>query len=119
MNACPKPRSHLLERAERKRQQERDDANLRAEVRARDGYKCRVCGVYVYPGVVDPAHRAEVHHLQGRRVAPHRVRDLSNLLLVCAVCHTKLTTHELEPTSTNQATVQFVPRRAVQAKGLA
>jgi 5-methylcytosine-specific restriction endonuclease McrA len=107
----PKPRPSALDRADRKRQQEREWDRLRAEARARDHYLCRVCGHYVTPGAIDPAHRAEVHHLQGRRVAPLRVRDMSNLVTVCALDHLRLTTHEIEATTTNQATVQFRRRR--------
>ncbi|WP_097652865.1 group II intron reverse transcriptase/maturase [Candidatus Chloroploca asiatica] len=49
---------------------------VRAEVLARDGRKCRVCG---------KGGRVEVHHLRPHQ--PGRPHELHNLITLCATCH--------------------------------
>lgn len=105
---CPKPRPQILEREARKAQRERDAARVRAEVRERDGWRCRVCGRAVALGAVLPARRAEVHHLAPRALAPGQLCDPATQMTVCGLCHAKLTAHELECRGTNQARVHVM-----------
>lgn len=101
----PKPRHPLLVREERRKKQEHLAAMLRAQIRARDGHHCRYCGNFVRPNRVLPSQRAEIAHIVPRSLAPARKFDLSNLLLLCAICHARIHAHELEFVGTDQATI--------------
>ena len=81
---------------------------MRAVVRARDGWRCRVCGRTVSLGHVLPSRRAEVHHLASRALAPGQPPDPATQITVCGACHRKLTEHELAATSTDEALVRFM-----------
>jgi 5-methylcytosine-specific restriction endonuclease McrA len=55
---------------------------LRLEALRRDGWACVQCGA---------RRRLEVHHVQPVRSAPERAFDLTNLKVLCASCHTRVT----------------------------
>ena len=60
---------------------------VRRQVRARDGYRCRVCGAPEPPG-----HAHDVHHLRPLRAFrdPAEAHALENLITVCRRCHRRL-----------------------------
>lgn len=60
---------------------------IRRRVRARDGYRCRVCGAPEPPG---QAH--DVHHLRPLRTFqdPAEAHSPENLITVCRRCHRRL-----------------------------
>lgn len=68
-------------------------------VAARDGGRCRVCGVRVTaPGDGDPSRFAHTHHIVYRSAGGSD--DLSNLVLLCAKCHDDEHQHRLALTGT-------------------
>lgn len=105
MAPFPKGRPQALEREDRKRARDQQAAELREAIRTRDSNRCRVCRRLVYVGAVRGCDRAEIHHIVARSLAPDRVMDETNLILVCGLCHAKLTAHELAFSGTNQARV--------------
>ena len=60
-------------------------------VNVRDGNQCRVTGRFLHPGAVDARVRREHHHLQARSIAPGRVCDPRNIILVAAEAHQLIT----------------------------
>jgi len=60
-------------------------------VNVRDGNQCRVTGRFLQAGAVDARVRREHHHLQPRSLAPDRVAEPSNIILVCAEAHDLIT----------------------------
>ncbi len=104
----PKPKPRLLVREEQKRRRDRQAVNLRAAIRKRDSNRCRVCGRLVHVGAVRGCERAEIHHIQPRSIAPERVLDPENLILVDGFCHARLTAHEIAIVGTQQATCRFM-----------
>ena len=54
---------------------------LSRAIRKRDGYRCRLCGIYLPP----PSKRLHVHHIDSDRFNNAE----SNLITVCATCHPK------------------------------
>lgn len=102
----PKPTCRLVQREAEKSARDREARQIRAQVRIRDGFRCRVCGRNVYIDA-PPARRAETHHIEPRSLNPARVLDPENMLLVDGSCHRKLTNHEIEIVGTQQATCRF------------
>ena len=56
---------------------------LRDQVRARDGYRCQVCGL------PESGKSHDVHHKIPFRLfaSPEQANQLSNLVTLCPVCH--------------------------------
>lgn len=65
------------------------DRQFKAEVRARDKMRCRMCSRRVAVRLARVPERAEVHHLAGR-LGDLRF-DARCAVLVCGGCHEKLT----------------------------
>ncbi|MEX1019663.1 MAG: DEAD/DEAH box helicase [Litorilinea sp.] len=74
-------------------------AEQRAKVRARDGYRCSQCGTPEGSSRQNTGRQHDVHHLRpfrtfgyvpGRNTAYLEANQLSNLVLVCRVCHQRL-----------------------------
>jgi DEAD/DEAH box helicase domain-containing protein len=63
-------------------------ASLRAQVRARDGYRCQVCGI------AEMGREHDVHHKSPFRSFhnPELANQLSNLITLCPSCHRKVET---------------------------
>lgn len=61
------------------------------EVNIRDANVCRVTGRHVSAGAVMAEVRREHHHLRPRSIAPERVADPTNIILVCAEAHELIT----------------------------
>lgn len=81
-------------RLDRKARKAAEDAELAAAyeiVNARDGNICRVTGRFLSPTSVMAETRREHHHLRPRSVAPDRVCDPKNIILVCAEAHEYIT----------------------------
>lgn len=99
----PKPPkgSGRLDRKARKADEEKALADAYEFVNLRDGNCCRVTGRYLLPGAVMAEVRREHHHLQPRSIAPDRVTDPANIILVCAEAHEYLTGHLLHVEGTD------------------
>ena len=108
MNPQPKPRHGALERAEKRKRHEQDAATIRRVVRQRDGHRCRLCARSVIPGAVHPEYRAEVHHIVARSQSRAKKLDPDNLVTLCALCHLKVTTHELQVAGYDAATFRRI-----------
>ncbi len=108
--AFGKDRPAVLERQDRRKEEAREDVELRAAARERDHHRCRCCGHLVTAYAVDPAKRAEVNHIRPRSLAKNLKRQLSNLLTVCAICHAKITAHEITLVGSTAETVRVVRR---------
>lgn len=91
MTPIPKSRPRALDRRDRKRDEERLYRENRAKAFARDGHHCRICGGF---------RLLECHHVESRSTfGPKRVQakhDASNLLTVCADCHSLITQNVLK-----------------------
>jgi hypothetical protein len=87
----PPKGSGRLARAARRAEDEKALAEAYEVVNVRDGNQCRVTGRFVQAGAVDARVRREHHHLQPRSVAPARVAEPSNIVLVCAEAHDLIT----------------------------
>lgn len=90
-NFKPARGSRLLDKKARKAAEEQALADAYEIVNARDGNQCRVTGRFLTAGAVMAEQRREHHHLQPRSVAPHRIADPSNIILVCAEAHQLIT----------------------------
>ena len=90
-NWKPARGSRLLEKKARKAQEEQALADAYEIVNVRDGNQCRVTGRFLQPGAVMAEVRREHHHLQPRSIAPERVADPKNIILVCAEAHQLIT----------------------------
>lgn len=95
MPADPKPAkgSGRLDRKARQAEKDRLLEEAYEFVNVRDGNICRVTGRHVQPGAVMAEVRREHHHLQARSLAPERVCDPTNIILVCAEAHEYITGH--------------------------
>lgn len=81
-------------RLDRKARQAEADAELAAAyeiVNARDGNICRVTGRFLSPSSVMAETRREHHHLEPRSIAPARIADPTNIILVCKEAHDYIT----------------------------
>jgi hypothetical protein len=102
----PKPRPKLLEKRDAKREQERQQREVYAIVAQRDQYRCRCCGrsgKYDATVAADALHR---HHLIYR--SKSGADTTSNLLTLCAICHSLIHARQLWPLETDaDAQVRF------------
>lgn len=90
-NFKPPKGSGRLARNERRAEA---DAALEAayeEVNQRDGNICRVTGRFLQAGAVMAEVRREHHHLEPRSIAPRRIADPTNIILVCKEAHDYIT----------------------------
>lgn len=81
-------------RLDRKARQAEEDAALAAAyeiVNQRDGNICRVTGRFLQASAVMAEVRREHHHLQPRSIAPSRIADPTNIVLVCKEAHDYIT----------------------------
>jgi hypothetical protein len=81
-------------RLDRKARKAEEDAALAAAyeiVNQRDANLCRVTGRFLSPSSVMAETRREHHHLQPRSIAPDRIADPSNIILVAAEVHQLIT----------------------------
>lgn len=92
----PKPEPRIVERVAYKRDREQADAEFRNAVWERDGYCCRICGRRVFRTTQAVPQRGEVHHVRPRSLAKSKRLDVKNGILLCAVCHAKVTAHQLQ-----------------------
>jgi 5-methylcytosine-specific restriction endonuclease McrA len=106
----PKPRPRILEREDARKAKDRTAAEVRREVRQRDGNKCRSCSTSVMPGSVTPRHRAEVHHIVKRSQSKALQLEPSNLVTLCGLCHAAVEAHEIDVTGRTAETVTFRKR---------
>jgi hypothetical protein len=90
-NFKPARGSRLLEKKARKATEAQALADAYEIVNARDGNQCRVTGRFLQAGAVMAEVRREHHHLQPRSIAPDRVADARNIILVCAEAHQLIT----------------------------
>ena len=72
----PKPMPKLLDKRQEQREARRVDRVLKADIKARDGHKCRCCG---------RRDHLEVHERKTRGAGG--VVSRQNSLTVCAACH--------------------------------
>src|SRR5688572_22810113 len=70
-------------------------------VNIRDGGQCRVTGRSVQAGAVDARVRREHHHLLPRSLAPNRVAEPDNIIVVCKEAHDLITGRFLKVEGTN------------------
>jgi hypothetical protein len=105
----PKPAkgSGRLARAERRAAEEKALADAYDVVNVRDGNQCRVTGRFLQAGAVDGRVRREHHHLVPRSLAPERVADPNNILLVCAEAHELITGRFIEVEGTDASRPVF------------
>lgn len=93
MPAVPRPAkgSGRLDRHARRAEEEKALAEAYEVANLRDGNQCRVTGRFLQPSAVDSRVRREHHHLTPRSLAPDRVDDPSNIILVCREAHDLIT----------------------------
>lgn len=98
MRGNPKPAKGSGRLDRRARQAEEDQALVDAYevVNQRDGNQCRVTGRFLQAGAVDARVRREHHHLVPRSIAPERVTDPDNIILVAAEVHDLITGRFIE-----------------------
>jgi len=92
--AFPKPEP-TANRIDRKRQRERDLAAARAAVWERDNRKCRSCGRGVVRNSGGAGLRGHVHHVVKRSQSKELRSEITNLLLLCELCHSAVHTYRL------------------------
>lgn len=83
--------SRLLDKKARKAAEEKELAEAYEVVNVRDGNQCRVTGRFLQAGAVMAEVRREHHHLVPRSIAPDRVCDATNIILVAAEVHNLIT----------------------------
>lgn len=92
--ACAKPQKRVTERFQAVKEDKAGLETWKKEIRARDEMRCRSCRRRVVVALELTANRAECHHLQARNVKALR-HDARNGVLLCYLCHEKVTHHEL------------------------
>lgn len=109
MPPVPKPArgSGRLDRHEKRAKEERELAEAYEVVNVRDGNQCRVTGRFVQGAAVDGRVRREHHHLVPRSLAPERVADPNNIILVCAEAHDLITGKFIEVEGTDASKAVF------------
>jgi hypothetical protein len=109
MPPIPKPSrgSGRLDRHARRAAKEKAVADAYDVVNVRDGNQCRVTGRFLQAGAVDGRVRREHHHLVPRSIAPERVADPNNILLVCAEAHELITGRFIEVEGTDASRPVF------------
>ena len=117
----PKPAkgSGRLERQARRSAEYQAMADAYEVVNVRDGNQCRVTGRFVHAGAVDARTRREHHHLVPRSLAPDRVADPDNIILVCAEAHDLITGRFIEVEGTDATKPLFFHWREEAMKGRA
>lgn len=95
-NFKPPKGSGRLARHERKVEAEAALDAAYEEVNQRDGNMCRVTGRFLKADAVMAETRREHHHLEPRSLAPHRITDPTNIILVCKEAHDYITGGLLE-----------------------
>lgn len=91
----PKPKSRIMDKHEKRKAAEKAAADFRLAVWRRDDSKCRICSRRVIRSIELRPERGEVHHLQTRGAHPDKKLSVKNGVLLCAVCHQKLTRKEI------------------------
>lgn len=106
MGASQKPAkgSGRLDRHARRAEADKALADAYEVVNVREGNVCKVTGRFLQAGAVDARVRREHHHLEPRSLAPDRVADPSNIILVSAEVHDLITGRfiEVEGTDANK-----------------
>jgi hypothetical protein len=69
------------------------ERNIYRAVNARDLYACRSCGRSVSPSAIGLLQRAHHHHIVFRSAGGDT--SMSNVCLLCAVCHADVHAHRL------------------------
>ncbi len=95
-NWKPAKGSGRLDRRARQAEEDQAIAEAYEVVNARDGNCCRVTGRFLQGGAVDARVRREHHHLVPRSLAPERVADPDNIILVAAEVHELITGRFIE-----------------------
>jgi hypothetical protein len=85
MNACPKPRPHILDRIAAKRAAEGMKREVYAKVDARDGKRCRCCGRKGNPNATTTIGRLHRAHIQDASRGGQI--ETANLATLCWICH--------------------------------
>lgn len=113
----PKGVPRAITKATKRREARADLEQAYADVDLRDGPFCRVTGRYTWAGAPDPRVRREHHHLETRGLAPGRITDPSNIVVVCAEAHGlfKAGALESEGTDANQPVFFHFNRAIVKA----
>ena len=119
MPPVPKPSrgSGRLDRHERRAQEEKALADAYDVVNVRDGNQCRVTGRFLQAGAVDGRVRREHHHLVPRALAPDRVADPNNIILVCAEAHELITGRFIDVEGTDASRPVFFHWREDAMRG--
>lgn len=92
--AFPKTPPRLLDKIAQKRAVTSLANTFKNAVWARDEHTCRCCRHHVIKSLELVANRGEVHHLQSRRYHQKRF-DVRNGVLLCALCHSRVTAKQL------------------------
>lgn len=90
-NFKPARGSRLLDKKARKAEEAAALDAAYEIVNQRDGNICRVTGRFLSAGAVMAEQRREHHHLQPRSIAPDRIADPKNIILVAAEVHHLIT----------------------------
>lgn len=116
-NFKPARGSSRLDRKARKAEDDQALADAYELVNARDGNQCRVTGRFLSAGAVMAEQRREHHHLQPRSIAPDRIADERNIILVCAEAHQYITGGFLEVEGKDATKPLFVHWNEAAMKG--
>lgn len=116
-NFKPARGSRLLEKKARKAQEAAELDAAYEIVNQRDGGMCRVTGRFLSPSSVMAETRREHHHLQPRSIAPDRVTDPKNIILVCAEAHHLITGGFIEVEGTDATKPVFFHWREDMMRG--
>lgn len=109
--------SGRLDRKAKKAAEEAALAEAYEQVNQRDGNICRVTGRHLQAGAVMAENRREHHHLVPRSIAPDRVTDPTNIVLVCAEAHEYITGHLIEVEGTDATKPLFFHWNEERMKG--
>lgn len=93
--ACQKPQPRVLDRGERKYAREKKASAFRTAVWKDSGYRCYQCGCRVRRTLELVPEQGHVHHIVARSLSKAKIYDADNGVVVCGVCHMKLTRHEI------------------------
>lgn len=109
--------SGRLDRKARRATEAAELAEAYEIVNARDGNQCRVTGRFLSAGAVMAEVRREHHHLRPRSLAPNRVADPKNIILVCAEAHQLITGGFLEVEGRDATKAVFIHWNESAMKG--
>jgi len=96
MVAFPKPRPKLLDKRKAKASKASDWRKVRAVVMARDGHRCRACGL---------TNGLDAHHVVARSLGGKD--KATNLIALCRPCHQSVHGHVLLLHGGTARTVMF------------